>query len=107
MKQTGSKMETIKTMPMAMSPAAKASHCHTCGARFVPVGCPLCDSCLASEKSRRQTGGQFAKCSVVGNVVAVGFREGAFRTTFEDGDEAEFSLEDILSLPESLIPLAQ
>lgn len=97
----------LQTSVEEPSPGAKAAHCVRCDARFVPKdGQTFCDDCLVSEAKRRTKRAGYTRCRVIGNVAAVGMVEdGHFRTTFVDGEVAEFSDEDVLSLPGSFAPI--
>ncbi len=67
----------------------------------------LCDACSSAEVRRRTSRAGYTKCRVLGAVVAVGrLDDGHIRTNFCDGDVAEFSDEDVLSLPDHFEPVA-
>jgi hypothetical protein len=99
---------TASPEPLEPSPAAKASHCGRCDARYVPRhGCLFCDACVESETKRRVAQSGYTKCRVIGNVCAVGrLDDGFFRSNFADGEIAEFADEDVLSLPDTFVPLS-
>jgi hypothetical protein len=93
---------------MEPSPAAKIGFCSSCDVRFVPTDGLICDDCIAAEARRRVTRPGYTRCRVVGSVVAMGMVEdGHFKTTFADGDVAEFAAEDVASLPDCLVAVEE
>lgn len=90
----------------APEPEDKAAHCEACNTRFVPVADEVvCPGCLSKASQRRARAG-YVLCEVVGpGLVSVnGFVDDVMKTTFQEGDVAEFAKADAESLPDRFKP---